>query len=124
MRNSVNTRTTYKAAFDYFANSLKKIGVKTVAVFKAIIHAVQSRQCEARKRELEKKRKSERGETPRQKTEEYDIMSTMKNLGKAFVEKVRVALGFAPTFVAPSTSAAQAANTPPPLLLQRMRKAA
>ena len=114
VRHAVNTRTTYKAAFEYFAASLKAIGVKTVAAFKAIIHAVQSRQCEARKKALEAKRSAERGEKAKQKTAEYDIMSAMKNLGKSFIDKVRGALGLAPTFVTPSSGAAQFPNTPPP----------
>jgi hypothetical protein len=48
-----------KAAFAYFASKLKEIGVKTVAMFKAIIHAVQSRECEARRKDLEAKKEAE-----------------------------------------------------------------
>ena len=50
---------TYKAAFAYFASKLKEIGVKTVAMFKAIIHAVQSRECEDRRKELESKKEAD-----------------------------------------------------------------
>jgi len=50
---------TYKAAFAYFASKLKELGVKTVEVFKRIIHAVQSRECEARRKDLESKRDTE-----------------------------------------------------------------
>jgi len=45
VRAGVNTRTTYKAAFEYFRRALVEIGVKTVEAFKRIIHAVQSREC-------------------------------------------------------------------------------
>ena len=58
-RNGINTRMTYKAAFAYFASKLKEIGVKTVAMFKAIIHAVQSRECEDRRKDLEAKKEAE-----------------------------------------------------------------
>ena len=59
VRAGVNTRTTYKAAFEYFRRALVEIGVKTVEAFKRIIHAVQSRECEARRKDLEAKRDTE-----------------------------------------------------------------
>ena len=59
VRAGVNTRTTYKAAFEYFRRALVEIGVKTVEAFKRIIHAVQSRECEARRKDLEAKRDAE-----------------------------------------------------------------
>ena len=56
---------TYKAAFEYFATKLKELGVKTVEMFKRIIHAMQSRECEDRRKELEAKREAKRrAETP------------------------------------------------------------
>ncbi len=57
-RNGINTRMTYKAAFAYFATKLRELGIKTVEVFKRIIHAVQSRECEGRRKDLESKRAS------------------------------------------------------------------
>ena len=64
-RNGINTRMTYKAAFAYFATKLRELGIKTVEVFKRIIHAVQSRECEGRRKELEAKREAKRrAETP------------------------------------------------------------
>ena len=56
VRRSINTRTTYRAAFDYFRRILAGVGVRTVAAFKAVIHAIQSRECEERRRRLEEKR--------------------------------------------------------------------
>ena len=58
-RNGINTRMTYKAAFAYFASKLKELGVKTVEMFKRIIHAMQSRECEDRRKELEAKKDAE-----------------------------------------------------------------
>jgi len=60
VRAHLNTRTTYKAAFEYFKRILVGMGVKTVAAFKRIIHAVQSRKCEDRRKELEARRECER----------------------------------------------------------------
>lgn len=58
-RNGINTRMTYKAAFAYFATKLRELGIKTVEVFKRIIHAVQSRECEGRRKDIEAKKQAE-----------------------------------------------------------------
>ena len=58
-RNGINTRMTYKAAFEYFATKLKELGIRTAAMFKRIIHAMQSRECEDRRKELEAKKQAE-----------------------------------------------------------------
>ena len=44
----------------YELSDSAKVDVKTVAMFRAIIHSTQSRECEDRKRELDAKREAER----------------------------------------------------------------
>ena len=57
MKHAINTRITYESVFSYYSRQLAKTGVESVGMFKAIIHSVQSRECEARKHELEAERK-------------------------------------------------------------------
>ena len=56
VKHAINTRITYESVFSYYSRQLAKNGVASVGMFKAIIHSVQSRECEARKHELEAKR--------------------------------------------------------------------
>ena len=64
VKHAINTRITYESVFSYYSRQLAKNGVASVGMFKAIIHSVQSRECEARKHDLEAKREAERkGET-------------------------------------------------------------
>ena len=64
VKHAINTRITYESVFSYYSRLLAKNGVASVGMFKAIIHSVQSRECEARKHDLEAKREAERkGET-------------------------------------------------------------
>ena len=80
-RNGINTRMTYKAAFAYFATKLRELGIKTVEVFKRIIHAVQSRECEDRRKDLEAKKEDEARKSASKsntKRGENGIMSSVK----------------------------------------------
>ena len=64
VKHAINTRITYESVFSYYSRQLAKNGVASVGMFKAIIHSVQSRECEVRKHDLEAKREAERkGET-------------------------------------------------------------
>ena len=56
VRNSVNTRITYKSVFEHFRRRLEAVGVTTERQFRAILHSAQSRECEDRRRALEAKR--------------------------------------------------------------------
>ena len=63
VRHSVNTRVTYKSVFEHCRRELATVGVTTEGFFRRILHAAQSRECEARKRVLEAKREAERKKT-------------------------------------------------------------
>ena len=52
VRNSVNTRVTYAAAFAYCRSELLSCGVTDPGAFRRVIHSAQSLECEARKRAL------------------------------------------------------------------------
>ena len=91
-RSGINTRMTYKAAFEYFAAKLKELGIRTVAMFKAIIHAVQSRECEGRRKELEAK-KAPPEKKPTQKTAIFDIIQSMKSAGRAVLSTFLAKMG-------------------------------
>ena len=91
-RNGINTRMTYKAAFAYFATKLRELGIKTVKDFKRIIHAVQSRECEGRRKDIEAK-KAPQEKKPTQKTDIFDIIQSMKSAGKAVLSTFLAKMG-------------------------------
>ena len=91
-RNGINTRMTYKAAFAYFRRALEKIGIMTVSVFKAIIHAVQSRECEDRRKDLEAKKESPE-KKPTHKPTIFDIIQSMKSAGRTVLSTFLAKMG-------------------------------
>ena len=60
VRHSVNTRVTYESVFTHSKRELAKVGVRTLSMFKAILHSRQSVECAQRKRNLEAKAEAER----------------------------------------------------------------
>ena len=117
-RNGINTRMTYKAAFAYFASKLKEIGVKTVEMFKRIIHAVQSRECEGRRKELEAKKVSPE-KKPTQKTAIFDIIQSMKSAGKAVLSTFLAKMGVGASGVVSDGSAPISDTPPPPIVAEQ-----
>ena len=104
VRNGINTRMTYKAAFAYFATKLRELGIKTVEAFKRIIHAVQSRECEDRRKDIEAKKESP-GKKPTQKTAIFDIIQSMKSAGRAVLSTFLAKMGVGASGVASDGSA-------------------
>ena len=70
IKNSLNTRVTYSAVFDYNRSELEKRGILDVAEFTRIIRAHQAREQRARQKSAAKLT-TKRGEN--------GIMSSMKN---------------------------------------------
>ena len=60
LKYSTNRGVTYESAFEYFKKELAEVGIKKLSKFIAVIHALQTQEYEARKRELDAKREAER----------------------------------------------------------------
>jgi hypothetical protein len=71
IKNSLNTRVTYSAVFDYNRSELEKRGILDVAEFTRIIRAHLAREQRARQKSAAAKLTTKRGEN--------GIMSSMKN---------------------------------------------
>ena len=78
VRDSVNTRVTYKAVFTRYRRELAEYGVDSVEKFRAIIHAAQNLECDKRKRKLEA-RQVQAPKNANTKARKYDIICAMKH---------------------------------------------
>ena len=78
VRDSVNTRVTYKAVFTRYRRELAEYGVDSVEKFRAIIHAAQNLECDKRKRKLEA-RQAQAPKNANTKARKYDIICAVKS---------------------------------------------
>ena len=60
VKHATNTRITRKSVFEYYRRELAARGIDTLNKFCAVLHAEQSRECEARRRKLDEQREAER----------------------------------------------------------------
>ena len=56
VRYSINTRITYASVFRHFSRQLEKVGVTSLAKFRAVIRSMQSAECMKRRKQLDAQR--------------------------------------------------------------------
>ena len=125
VRDSVNTRVTYKAVFTRYRRELAEYGVDSVEKFRAIIHAAQNLECDKRKRKLEA-RQAQAPKNANTKARKYDIICAVKShITAALALTLAIVSGMAANMRCDASVTVE--KTPPPpgkSGLQRSRLAA
>ena len=111
VRHSLNTRVTYEAVFKRHLEELAAFGITTVVQLQKIVHAAQSRECEARKRKLDAQRDGRRKEVS-QTPPKNGKMAGVKNTLKAVFALTLATIGVAAPCAA-SERAVRISDTPP-----------